>query len=154
MASMAQSVDAQQAMILVDRGTMVLTPTYYAFKMHVPFQDATALPVRLANNPRYTSGGIGIPSVSASAARARDGKLYLSLVNTNPKEAVAIAVALVGAVAKSATGSVLTAGAMDAHNSFAAPRAVMPMPLQARAERGRLSITLPAKSVAVVALHE
>ena len=154
MANIAQMVNVLQAMILTDGDKMALTPTYHAFRMHVPFQDAVALPVTLDKHPQYSFGSVGIPALSASAARAKDGKLYLSLVNTNPKEAVTISVALAGAAAKSATGSVLTAGAMDAHNSFAAPKAVMPTPLQARAEHGKLSITLPAKSVAVVAVHE
>jgi alpha-N-arabinofuranosidase len=154
MANIAQMVNVLQAMILTNGDKMVLTPTYHAFRMHVPFQDAVALPVTLDNNLQYAFGSTGIPALSASAARGKDGKLYLSLVNTNPKEALAVTVALAGAVVKAASGSVLTAGAMDAHNSFASPKAVMPTPLQARTDRGTLLITLPAKSVAVVALHE
>ena len=34
-----------QAMILTDKEKLVLTPTYYVFKMYVPFQDATFVPV-------------------------------------------------------------------------------------------------------------
>ncbi|SFV09039.1 alpha-N-arabinofuranosidase [Pseudoduganella namucuonensis] len=154
MANIAQMVNVLQAMILTDGNAMVLTPTYHAFRMHVPFQDAVSLPVKLDNNPQYTLGGAGIPLLSASAARGKDGKLYLSLVNSSPKDAVAVSVALAGAVGKSASGSVLTAAAMDAHNSFASPKAVMPTPFQARADRGKLPITLPPKSVAVVAVHE
>lgn len=154
MANIAQMVNVLQAMILAEGEQMVLTPTYHAFKLHVPFQDATTLPVRLAGNPQYSLGGIGIPAVSASAARGKDGKLYLSLVNTNPKDAVSLAIDVDGAAAKGASGSVLTAGAMDAHNSFASPQAVMPAPFQAGVRDGKLRMTLPAKSVAVVAVHE
>jgi len=120
----------------------------------VPFQQATSLPVRLDNNPQYTLGGVRIPTVSASAARARDGKLYLSLVNTNPKEAVAVAVGVAGAVAKAASGGVLTASAMDAYNNAASPRSVAPAPYVARAELGKLRLTLKAKSVTVLAIDE
>ena len=154
MANIAQMVNVLQAMILTDGDKMVLTPTYHAFRMHVPFQSATALPVALGANPRYAVGGVDIPMLSASAARGKDGKLYLSLVNTDPKEPVAVSVALAGAVATSASGSVLTAAAMDAHNDFAAPRAVTPAPFQAGAVGGKLTITLPPKSVAVVAVRE
>jgi alpha-L-arabinofuranosidase len=153
MANIAQMVNVLQAMILTEGSAIVLTPTYHAFRMHVPFQDAAVLPVTLDNHLQYTLGKVGIPALSASAARGKDGKLYLSLVNTNPNEAVAVSVALAGAVPKSASGSLLTAAAMDAHNSFAAPKAVMPTPFQARAERGRLSLTLPAKSIVVVAVQ-
>jgi alpha-N-arabinofuranosidase len=154
MANIAQMVNVLQAMILVEGKAMVLTPTYHAFRMHVPFQDATALPVRLANNPQYTLGATAIPALSASAARGRDGRLYLSLVNTDPHQALTVALALDGAVAKAVSGSVLTSVAMDAHNSFAAPQALMPAPFEARAAHGRLSLSMPAKSVAVVAVEE
>jgi alpha-N-arabinofuranosidase len=150
MANIAQMVNVLQAMILTDGDAMLLTPTYHAFRMHVPFQDAVALPVTFDKNFAYQFGSVSIPALSASAARGKDGKLYLSLVNTNPKEAVAVSVA--GVVVKSASGSVLTAAAMDAHNSFASPKALMPAPLATRVDQGKLSLTLPAKSIAVVAL--
>jgi alpha-N-arabinofuranosidase len=133
---------------------MVLTPTYHAFKMYVPFQDATTLPVRLDNNPQYTFGSVGIPTLSASAARGKDGKLYLSLVNTNPREAVDVSVGIVGAKAKAASGSVLTAAAVDAHNTFASPSAVVPVPFRANVDNGKLIVKLPAKSVAVLAVNQ
>jgi alpha-N-arabinofuranosidase len=147
-------VNVLQAMILAEADKMVLTPTYHAFKMYVPFQDATSLPVRLDNNPQYTFGSVGIPAVSASAARGKDGKLYLSLVNTNPKEAMDVSVDVAGARAIGASGSVLTAEAMDAHNTFASPKAVVPAPFQASVDNGKLVIRLPAKSVAVVTVQE
>jgi alpha-N-arabinofuranosidase len=154
MANIAQMVNVLQAMILTDGDAMLLTPTYHAFRMHVPFQDAMALPVTLDKNLAYQFGSVSIPALSASAARGKDGKLYLSLVNTNPKEEVAVAVAVAGVVVKSASGSMLTAAAMDAHNSFASPVALMPAPLSSRVDQGKVSITLPAKSVTVVALNE
>ena len=165
MASFSQAAPGQ-ALIRAEGGAMVLTPAYYAFRMHVPFQDALSLPVRLDHNPSYSLGGIAIPAVSASAARARDGKLYLSLVNTDPKDAVAVAVGIAGAAAKAATaataksgpqaasGAVLTAGAMDAHNSAASPAAVAPAPFTARSEQGKLLLTLKAMSVTVLAIEE
>ncbi len=154
MTNIAQMVNVLQAMILAEGDRMVLTPTYYAFKMHVPFQDAAALPVILANNPHYRLGSAAIPAVSASAARAKDGKLYLSLVNTDPHHAVAVRVELAGATAQAASGSVLTADAMDAHNSFASPTTVLPAPLRAGVDKGKLRLLLPPKSVAVLAVQE
>ncbi|WP_198120039.1 alpha-N-arabinofuranosidase [Massilia rhizosphaerae] len=154
MTSIAQMVNVLQAMIRTDGGKMVLTPTYHVFRMYVPFQDAVSVPLKLANNPPYTFGGVTIPAVSASAARGKDGRLYLALVNANPRETADVDVGVGGAGASAASGTVLTAAAMDAHNTFAAPRAVAPAPFAARAAHGRLVLHLPAKSVAVVALHE
>ena len=154
MTSIAQMVNVLQAMIRTDGDRMVLTPTYHAFRMYVPFQDATSVPVRLENSPPYTLGDVSIPAVSASAARGKDGKLYLALVNANPREAAEVAVAIAGARAGSANGSVLTAAAMDAHNTFATPDIVAPAPYTAMAQGGKLAMKLPAKSIVVVAVQE
>lgn len=45
MANIAQMVNVLQAMIMTDKEEMILTPTYYVFKMYVPFHDATLLPI-------------------------------------------------------------------------------------------------------------
>ena len=141
-----------QATILTEGRKIVLTPSYHALRMHAPFQDATSLPVKLGNNPGTTLGGIAIPTVSASAARAKDGKLYLSLVNTNPKEAVPVTIAVAGGAASAASGSVLTAGALEARNSAVSPSSVAPAPVAMRSEQGKLLLSLAPGSVTVLAI--
>src|SRR5688572_22991967 len=76
MANIAQMINVLQAMILTDKGKMVLTPTYHIFKMYVPFQDATFVPVTF-NAGAYTHGGVTLPRVDAIAARDAAGKLWL-----------------------------------------------------------------------------
>jgi alpha-N-arabinofuranosidase len=152
--TIAQMVNVLQAMILTDKEKMVLTPTYYAFQMYVPFQDATSLPLAIQDNTRYTLGAVTIPGVSASAARAKDGKLYLALVNTDPHKPVDVAVNVAGAKVKAATGKVLTSATMDAHNTFQNPQVIKPATFSTRAAGGKLSINVPAKAVMVVALEE
>ncbi|GJJ03246.1 alpha-L-arabinofuranosidase [Duganella rhizosphaerae] len=154
MTSIAQMVNVLQAMILTDKEKMVLTPTYYAFQMYVPFQDAKTLPLAIKDNTSYTLGAVTIPGVSASAARAKDGKLYLALVNTDPSRAVDVAVNVAGTKVKGAAGKVLTSAAMDAHNTFQNPQAIKPSAFSARAAGGKLPIKVPAKAVMVVALEE
>ncbi|HEU4870932.1 MAG TPA: alpha-L-arabinofuranosidase C-terminal domain-containing protein, partial [Pyrinomonadaceae bacterium] len=44
-ANIAQMINVLQAMILTEKEKMVLTPTYHVFKMYLPFQDATLIPV-------------------------------------------------------------------------------------------------------------
>ena len=153
MTNIAQMVNVLQAMILTEKDKMLLTPTYHAYRMYVPFQDATSLPVALKGNANYSLGKTSVPEVSASAARGKDGKVYLALVNTNPNKAVDVTVNVAGAKAGTARGQVLTADAMDAHNTFAAPQAVKPVPFEAQASNGKLSMKLPAKSVVVVAVE-
>ncbi|AVR97481.1 alpha-N-arabinofuranosidase [Pseudoduganella armeniaca] len=153
MTNIAQMVNVLQAMILTDKNRMILTPTYHAFRMYVPFQDATALPVAIKNNGKYSAGNVVVPQVSASAARGKDGKVYLALVNTNPNKAVEVTVNVAGSSAGKAVGQVLTAAAMDAHNTFASPEAVKPAPFAAQANGGKLTVQLPAKSVVVTSVE-
>jgi alpha-N-arabinofuranosidase len=154
MTTIAQMVNVLQAMILTDKEKMVLTPTYYTFQMYVPFQDAKTLPLAIKDNTSYTLGSTTIPGVSASAARAKDGKLYLALVNTDPTKPVEVAVNVAGTKVKGAAGKVLTSAAMDAHNTFEQPQAVKPAAFSARAAGGKLAIKVPAKAVIVVSLEE
>ncbi|NHZ82180.1 alpha-N-arabinofuranosidase [Massilia sp. CCM 8695] len=153
MTNIAQMVNVLQAMILTEKDKMLLTPTYHAFHMYVPFQDATSLPVTVADDKAYTLGETTIPGISASAARAKDGKLYLSLVNTNPGQPADVVVNVAGKQLAGANGRVLTATAMDAHNTFQNPQAIKPAPFSAKASGGKLTVTVPAKAVVVVALE-
>lgn len=153
MTNIAQMVNVLQAMILTEKDKMLLTPTYHAFEMYVPFQNATSLPLTIANNPEYSFGGTSIPEVSASAARGQDGKLYLSLVNTNPNKDVSVDIDVAGEKLTAAKGRVLTAKTMDAHNTFAQPQAVQPASFNATAKAGKLTVNVPAKAVIVVSLE-
>src|ERR1017187_3606756 len=80
MANIAQMINVLQAMILTDKEKMILTPTYYVFKMYVPFQGATFIPVAF-DAGTYTHGGVSLPRVDAIAARGADGKLLLEITN-------------------------------------------------------------------------
>jgi len=152
MTSIAQMVNVLQAMILTDGKKMLLTPTYHVFKMHIPFQDATSLPSTINGLPKYKYGKDAVIGISASAARGKDGKIWLSLVNLNPNKVSGIEIDTGGKI-KGAVGQVLTADKMDAHNTFGKPDAVHPVKYSAKTENGKLMLELPAKSVVVVALQ-
>ncbi|HEX7853431.1 MAG TPA: alpha-L-arabinofuranosidase C-terminal domain-containing protein [Sphingobium sp.] len=153
MANIAQMVNVLQAMILTDKEKMLLTPTYHVFRMYVPFQDATSLPVELAAG-NYQFGAISVPRVDAIAARGKDGKIWLALTNIDPNAAVDIDAALPGIAAKGATGEMLTAPKIDSVNSFDAPHVVSPVPFSAVSSAGRLKLHLPPKSITVVQVQE
>ncbi|HEX8669018.1 MAG TPA: alpha-L-arabinofuranosidase C-terminal domain-containing protein [Allosphingosinicella sp.] len=150
LANIAQMVNVLQAMILTREGEMVLTPTYHAFRMYVPFQDATAVPVEV-DSPTYGSGEITLPAVSAAAARGKDGKLYLALVNVDPNRAAPVSAQLPG---RRATATILTGPRMDAMNDFGRAPAVAPQPFAGvRLSGGTLRATLPAKSIVMIAVE-
>ncbi|MBL8551599.1 MAG: alpha-N-arabinofuranosidase [Hyphomonadaceae bacterium] len=152
MTNIAQMVNVLQAMILTDGPRMILTPTYHAFHLYRPFQGATYLPTE-TRAPRYRLGAYQAPAVSVSAARDTEGRIQLALVNLDPNREALVRTRITGAAASSAVGRVLTASAMDAHNSFDAPNAIQPTAFSGVVEGDALVFRLPAKSVAVVALQ-
>ena len=152
MTMIAQMVNVLQAMIITDKDKMLLTPTYHAYKMYIPFQDATSLPTAVNNDVAYSIDNQSIPGISASSARGKDGKVWVALVNTNPRQASDVNIDLKGQAALGATGQVLTAEAMDAHNTFDKPQAIKPAPYSAKAVNGKLTLKVPAKSVVVVSV--
>ncbi|HEY0945665.1 MAG TPA: alpha-N-arabinofuranosidase [Opitutaceae bacterium] len=154
MANIAQMVNVLQAMILTDKEKMLRTPTYWVFEMFKVHQGGTVLPVEL-QTPDYAHGDGKIPAVSASATKhATSGAVHLSLVNTNPNQPATVTCSLSGLSAKSVSGRVLTADAMNAHNTFEKPDAVQPAAFKGATLAGdKLTIALPAKSVVVLELR-
>ena len=150
MTNIAQMVNVLQAMILTDKEKMLLTPTYHAFKMYVPFQQATHLPVDIADNPSYGLGETNIPQVSASAAKTVDGQTVLALINVHPTEAADI---VINSEWKQGEGQILTGEKMDAHNTFANKDAVKPRPFSAVTRGNQLIAELPPKSMVVLRLQ-
>ncbi|MEP6788253.1 MAG: alpha-L-arabinofuranosidase C-terminal domain-containing protein [Acidobacteriota bacterium] len=152
MANIAQMVNVLQAMIMTDKEKMVLTPTYYVFKMYVPFQDATFVPVRL-DPGTYTKGDTTLPRVDAIAARDKNGRLWVEITNVDPNRAAEIDLSTIGITVRSAVGETLTAPNVDSVNSFEKPNTVAPKPISAKAQNGKLSLNLEPKSVTVVAVE-
>ncbi|HVO09522.1 MAG TPA: alpha-L-arabinofuranosidase C-terminal domain-containing protein [Vicinamibacteria bacterium] len=153
MANIAQMVNVLQAMILTDREKMVLTPTYHVFRMYVPFQDATFLPVTF-DRGTYTQGDVTLPRVDAIAARDTAGKVWLALTNVDAGRPVTLDVTLAGVTAKGVTGETLSAPRVDSVNTFEAKDTVAPKPAVASVQGGKVSLTLPPRSVTVVSVAQ
>jgi alpha-N-arabinofuranosidase len=152
MANIAQMINVLQAMIITDKEKMVLTPTYHVFKMYVPFQDATFVPVTF-DGGFYTHGRIALPRVDAIAAKDKAGRLWLAITNVDPNQPVEIEASVTGIAPKSAAGETLTAPQVDSVNTFEAPRTVVPRPVSAKAQAGKLALRLEPKSVTVVSVE-
>jgi alpha-N-arabinofuranosidase len=137
-------------MILTDKGRMLLTPTYHVFHMYKPFRGATHLPVELVA-PQHKMGETSAPTLTVSAARGSDGGLHIALVNLHPREALTGAIRIPGATPKKFSGTILTASAMDAHNTFDSPESVKPAAFKgARVQQGLVHVEVPAKSIVVL----
>ncbi len=152
MANIAQMANVLQAMIVTEREHMVLTPTYHVFRMYVPFQDATFLPVNV-DGGTYIEGPTSLPRIDAIAARDGQQRTWLALTNVDARESMHINVSLGAAGARAARGEILTAQRVDDANSFEAPERVSPKPFSAKSSSGVLTLNVPPKSLVVVQLE-
>ena len=152
MANIAQMVNVLQSMILTDKEKIVVTPTYYVFKMYVPFQDATFVPVDFDPGSLHRDG-VTLPRIDALAAKDASGKLWIEITNLDPDKQLEIDAEITGISARSAKGETLTASAVDSVNTFAAPNTVVPKSVSATVKGGRLALTVEPKSVTVISLE-
>ena len=81
------------------------------------------------------------------------GQINLTLSNADPNRSLEVTCEVRGRKVVEASGRVLTAATVDAHNTFDEPETVRPLPFTAvtLAEQ-RLTIQLPAKSVVALSL--
>ena len=152
-ANIAQMINVLQAMILTDQEKMVLTPTYHVFKMYVPFQGATVVPVSLGAGS-YVHGDVTLPRLDALAARDAAGKLWLAVTNLDPNRPATVEARLAGLTPKSAAGETLTAPKVDSVNGYDAPSTVAPKRFTARIQGTSIFLTLEPKSVTVISVDQ
>ena len=152
-ANIAQMINVLQAKILTDHEKMVLTPTYYVYKMYVPFQDATFVPVSF-DAGSYKRAGVELPRLDALAAKSKDGKLWVEVTNVDPNQSLEIALDVNGSHARSATGQTLTAPKVDSVNTFESPKFVMTKPISAKLQGDKLILNLEPKSVTVFSIEQ
>ncbi|MGP7796268.1 alpha-N-arabinofuranosidase [Sphingomonas sp. CLY1604] len=149
-ANIAQMVNVLQAMMLTDGAKMVKTPTYWVFDLYKDYQDGVVLPVEVTSRWYHRNQWV-MKAVSASAVRGVDGAVHMGLTNVDPNQPASVSVTLDGVTGAGVTGRILTAPAMDAHNSFDAPDAVKPVAFTgATLSAGTLNVTLPPKSVVML----
>jgi alpha-N-arabinofuranosidase len=153
MANIAQMINVLQAMIMTDKEKMILTPTYHVFRMYIPFQDATYVPVTF-NAGTYTQGSVTLPRFDAIAAKDASGKLWLEITNLDPENPADIEADLAGMKVKSAAGETLTAPAVDSVNTFEKPDTVAPKAIAVKVQGGKVTLKVEPKSVTVVSLSD
>lgn len=152
MANIAQVVNVLQAMILTDGAKILKTPTYHVFEMYKVHHDATALDFRLTTGD-YGFGGESIPTLTASCSTKKDGVVQVTICNLDPNESKELICKLPGSEVNAVKGRILTAEAMDAHNTFDEPNAIHPVGFDDfEIASGSLVANLPAKSVVLLTL--
>jgi alpha-N-arabinofuranosidase len=153
MANIAQTINVLQSVILTKDDKMVLTPTYHVFDMYKVHQDATLLPLDL-KGADYGFEKDKIPAISMSASKDKEGRIHVTLCNLDPQNTNTVTLDLRGAKPAQVVGRILTADAMNAHNTFEKPETVKPAAFSgARLTANGLEVRLPAKSVVVLELQ-
>jgi alpha-L-arabinofuranosidase len=155
MANIAQTINVLQAMILTKEEEMVLTPSYYVYKMFRVHQDAEMLPINLMCAD-YKFGDKSIPAVNASASKDKNGIIHISLTNSDPHNSVDLECELRGLEdISSAKGEIITSSTMNAFNDFGKQEEVASEKFDDIKVKNRvLKIKLPAKSVAMIKLAQ
>lgn len=151
MSNIAQTINVLQSVILTKEDEMVLTPTYYVFKMYSVHQDATLVPADITTG-NYELDGKSVPTVQASAS-TKDGVVSITLCNLNPHKSEKIEIAVEGNDYSISSGKIITSDKMNSFNDFGKQESVSLKDFDvAKPKDGKLMVELPAKSVVLVQL--
>jgi len=151
MSNIAQMINVLQSMILTKDKEMVLTPTYYVFKMYNVHQDAKMLPIEIKCG-KYTSGANSIDAISASAS-VKDGIVSVTICNLDPVNSQSISFDVQGLKTATVTGKIVTANKINAFNDFGKKEEVSMTDFNnAKLNKGMVEATIPAKSVVLIQL--
>lgn len=154
MANLAQAINVLQSLILTDKEKMLLTPTYYIFKMYKVHQEANLLHSNISV-PDYQYGTERIPGVNVSASKDKDGKVHVSVVNLNPEISVPTTLILNGMQIKQISGEILTSGSFNDYNSFENANNIVTKDFQEFKiiSKGEIEMKLPPLSVVTLAIQ-
>jgi len=151
MANIAQVINVLQSVIFTKGREMVLTPTYFVFKMYRVHQDAKMLPIEIKCN-KYTSGSESIDAINASAS-VKDGVVNITLCNLDPVNSQAISFDIQGVKVATVSGQIVTADKINAYNDFGKKEEVTLADFKnAKLNKGQVEATIPAKSVVLIQL--
>ncbi|MDE6491196.1 MAG: alpha-N-arabinofuranosidase, partial [Muribaculaceae bacterium] len=152
MANIAQVANVLQSMVLTRDADMVLTPTYYVFKMYTPHQGAVNIPVNVDCIERVVRDRRIVPAVSATASH-RNGTMTISIANTDLNDEAEIEIPLTGTKARKATGEILTSSNIGDYNDFGTPDKVSLKPFdKVKIDKGMLKTRIPARSIVTLSI--
>jgi alpha-N-arabinofuranosidase len=152
MSNIAQMINVLQSVILTKDKEMVLTPTYYVFKLYKVHQDATMLPVEVKCN-QYSLENQSLDAVNCSAS-TKNGVVSITLCNLDPNNSQQVSFDLPGSNLTKVSGKVVTAGKMNAYNDFGKKAEVTEADFKdVKIVNGKIDAVLPSKSVMLIQLQ-
>ncbi|MCW3778147.1 alpha-N-arabinofuranosidase [Levilactobacillus namurensis] len=113
MANIAQMINVLQSMIMTDGSQIVLTPTYYVFKMFKLHQDSRLLAAfhEVNNDLNYT-------------VSEKNHEYIISVCNVNPEKNHDLTLTLPQSLGQTTYAKCLSSSQMNAHNDVAHPDVV------------------------------
>jgi alpha-N-arabinofuranosidase len=95
--------------------------------------------------------GKELPSLSVSASRDKNGLIHISLVNIDPVNDIDLLADMRGGDYSAVSGRILTAPALNSHNTFENPDEVRPADFNnVKIRKNIVSLTIPPKSIIVL----
>lgn len=154
MANIAQTVNVLQAMILTKDNQMVRTPSFYVFKMYKVHHDATLLPSDIVSE-NYSLNEESVPAISATASKAADGKIHVTISNLNPNKELEVSCELRGTEKVTfVNGSIVTGEKINSYNDFGKKEEVTLAKFdKVKVNGNQLTVSIPSKSVVLVELN-
>ncbi len=122
MANIAQTVNVLQSVALTDGDEMLLTPTYYVFKMYKDHQENTLLGSYITTPDLEAESG-KFPQLIESASVDENGVIYATIANTSADEAAEIKCQIADSEVKEIKAEILGGSPWD-YNSFEEKNAV------------------------------
>ncbi|MEZ4887995.1 MAG: alpha-L-arabinofuranosidase C-terminal domain-containing protein [Chitinophagales bacterium] len=155
MANIAQAVNVLQSVILTKGNEMVLTPTYYVFKMYKVHHDATLIPHQ-KKSASYTFNDKKIEAVHTSCSKDANGKIHVTITNLDPNNGQVINCSFEGATSmKALKGKYITASKMNDLNDFGKKETIIIQDFMDYSfKKGELQIKMPSKSIVMIELEE
>jgi len=152
MSNIAQMINVLQSVILTKDKEIVLTPTYYVFKLYKVHQDAVMLPVEIKCD-KYTFDSQSVDAVNCSAS-IKNGVISLTLCNLDPNKSQDISLDIPGLTQTKVYGKIVTADKINAYNDFGKKEEIFMTDFKnAKIANGKVSAVLPSKSVVLIQLQ-
>jgi alpha-L-arabinofuranosidase len=148
-ATCAQLVNNLNALFLCHEDRFFATPNFYVFEMYAAHQGAQSLGTEFgAPGIHFDRDGTDTTFWGLNGSASRKGNtVTLTMVNPSLSSPLDTQIALRGGDATAATGMVLNASDMHAHNTFDQPNTVKSVPLAVSVNGGLLTVTIPPASV-------
>ncbi len=147
MANIAQMVNVLQSVILTEGAKMLLTPTYYIFRMYKYHQNAQLIESFVETEEIGTEEH-KIPDLTESVSMDAEGSIHITLGNASVAEAKEVEIQFAERKTAEINAGILT-GRMNGHNTFEEPESIKEEPFEnwTVAENGSIRLTIPACAV-------